>query len=153
MAVNHKTQQHLNRDYWTFQIILFLRREQNLGCHPKKGMFQAVSWAQFSDKIGYLGLQNACLPIHRFLNQVESTKKYVPFFHSNFFKTTLIFCVRGKRSTMTQRRVRGRFQMIENSPLNAIIDFAFVLKRSREFKKGSFSTKGENFCGIQGNMG
>jgi len=48
---------------------------------------------------------------------------------------------RGKRSTMTQRRVRGRFQMIENSPLNAIIDFAFVLKRSREFKKGSFSMK------------
>ena len=39
---------------------------------------------------------------------------------------------------MSQRRVRGRFQMIENSPLNAIIDFAFVLKRSREFKKGSF---------------
>ena len=37
---------------------------------------------------------------------------------------------------MSQRR--GRFQMIENSPLNAIIDFAFVLKRSREFKKGSF---------------
>ena len=44
---------------------------------------------------------------------------------------------------MTQRRVRGRFQMIENSPLNAIIDFAFVCSKEAEnSKRGLFPRKG-----------
>ena len=44
---------------------------------------------------------------------------------------------------MSQKRGRGRFQMIENSPLNAIIDFAFVCSKEAEnSKRGLFPRKG-----------